>query len=437
MQIGKEQNGVHSTHRILIIDDDDSVRQSLSGVLELEGYKTADAATADRALDLLKDQYFDVILLDIKLTDTNGLHLLQRLQKITPETIKIIITGYPSMRNIINALDLGANGYIMKPITPQELLRTIRSKLEARTRFEDTTKKRLAELTDKQVTTAEPNNFIKFLQEMTEELATFGLTTNQAKVYVTLASVGLASASEIAKTSGIRREEVYRITCELEEIGIVTRRIDKPHKFSAFPPEDATLILIKSKLSKAAQEIDVLDAKRNTIASKLKKFEFLPTKIATSIDTIPATENLSIRLVRMAKRAKKNIDAILPYKSVLQIYWAQENFRSDQHKNGTEETRIPTPVKMRVITESRARTDQSSLIKQLSLLGRNVSVKYIEHLPFSAFMIDAAEALWGQFDLKDGNNHNLWANDQVQITILKTAFESLWNDAHSSLSNSV
>jgi hypothetical protein len=92
---------------------------------------------------------------------------------------------------------------------------------------------------------------------------------------------------------------------------------------------------------------------------------------------------------------------------------------------------------MRVITESRARTDQSSLIKQLSLLGRNVSVKYIEHLPFSAFMIDAAEALWRQFDLKDGNNHNLWANDQVQITILKTAFESLWNDAHSSLSNSV
>jgi DNA-binding response OmpR family regulator len=325
MQIGKEQNGVHSTHRILIIDDDDLVRQSLSGVLELEGYKTADATTADRALDLLKDQYFDVILIDIKLTDTNGLHLLQRLQKITPETIKIIITGYPSMRNIIDALDLGANGYIMKPITPQELLRTIRSKLEARTRFEDTTKKRLAELTDKQVTNAEPNNFIKFLQEMTEELATFGLTTNQAKVYVTLASVGLASASEIAKTSGIRREEVYRITCELEEIGIVTRRIDKPHKFSAFPPEDATLILIKSKLSKAAQEIDVLDAKRNTIALRLKKFELLPTKVATSIDTIPATENICMRLIRMAKRAKKNIDAILPYKSVLQIYWAQEN----------------------------------------------------------------------------------------------------------------
>jgi DNA-binding response OmpR family regulator len=437
MQMGKEQNGVYSTHRILIVDDDDSVRQSLSGVLELEGYKTADAATADHALDLLKNQYFDVILIDIKLADTNGLHLLQRLQKMTPETIKIVITGYPSMRNIIDALDLGANGYIMKPITPQELLRTIRSKIEARARFEDTTKKRLAELTDKQVTNAEPNNFHKFLQEMVEELATFGLTTNQAKVYVTLVSVGLASASEIAKTAGIRREEVYRITCELEEIGIITRKIDKPHKFSAFPPEDATLLLIKSKLSKAAQEIDVLDAKRNTIASNLKKFELLPTKIATSIDTIPATENLSIRLIRMAKRAKKNIDAILSYNSVLQIYWAQENYRSDQRKNCTEETQIPAPAKVRIITESRAYADQSSIIKQLSLLGCNVSVKYIDHVPFSAFIIDDTEALWGRFDLKDDNNHNLWANDQVQITILKTAFESLWNDVHALLSNSV
>jgi DNA-binding response OmpR family regulator len=437
MQMGKEQNGVYSAHRILIVDDDDSVRQSLSGVLELEGYKTADAATADRALDLLKNQYFDVILIDIILADTNGLHLLQRLQEMKPEIIKIVITGYPSMRNIIDALDLGANGYMMKPITPQELLRTIRSKIEARTRFEDTAKKRLAELTDKQVTSPESNSFHVFLQKMTEELATFGLTTNQAKVYVTLVSVGLASASEIAKTAGIRREEVYRITCELEEIGIVTRKIDKPQKFSAFPPEDATLVLIKSKLSKAAQEIDVLDAKRNTIASNLKKFELLPTKAATSIDSVPATDNLLVRLASMAKRAKKNIDAILPYKSVLQMYWAHENRKSDPRNLHREATKNRTSTKVRIITENKGHITQSTLAKQLNLWNYELSLKYIEQVQFSAFIIDDTEALWGQFGLRDDNTHNLWTNDPVQITILKTAFESLWNDAHALLSNSV
>jgi len=437
MQIGKEQNGVYNAHRILIVDDDDLVRQSLSGVLELEGYKTADAATAGHALDLLKNQYFDVILIDIILADMNGLHLLQRLQEMKPETIKIIITGYPSMRNIIEALDLGANGYLMKPIAPEELLRTIRNKIEARTRFEDTTKKRLAELTDKQVTNAEANNFLNFLQEMAEELATFGLTTNQAKVYVTLVSVELASASEIARTAGIRREEVYRIICELEKIGIVTRKIDKPQKFSAFPPEDATLILIKSKLSKAAKEIDVLDAKRNMIVSNLKKFELLPTKVATSIDKIPASENLYARVISMIKRAKKNIDAILPYKSVLQMYWAQENQKSDIVKHRTEETKNREPTKVRIITENNNHINQSNLIEQLNQLKYELSLKYVEQVPFSAFMVDDAEALWGRFDLRDDEAHNLWTNDQVQVTILKTAFENLWKDAHSLPSNSV
>jgi DNA-binding response OmpR family regulator len=437
MQIGKEQNGVYSAHRILIVDDDESVRKSLSGVLELEGYKTADAATAEHALDLLKKQYFDVILIDIILADMNGLHLLQRLQEMKPETIKIIITGYPSMRNIIDALDLGANGYIMKPIAPQELLKTIRSKIEARTRFEDTTKKRLAELTDKQVTNAEPDNFLKFLQEMTKELAMFGLTTNQAKVYVTLVSVGLASASEIAKIARIRREEVYRIIRELEKVGIVTRKIGNPQKFSAFPPEDATLVLIKSKLSKAAQEMEVLDAKRNIIVSNLKKFESLPTKVATSIDTIPVSENLHARVVSMTKRAKKNIDAILPYKSVLEMYWAHENQKNHLLKHRAEETKNREPTKVRIITENSKYINQLNLIEQLSQLKYDLSLKYVEQVPFSAFMVDDAEALWGRFDLRDDETHNLWTNDKVQVTILKTAFENLWKNAQSLPSNSV
>jgi sugar-specific transcriptional regulator TrmB len=235
----------------------------------------------------------------------------------------------------------------------------------------------------------------------------------------------------------IRREEVYRIICELEKIGIVTRKIGKPQKFSAFPPEDATLSLIKSKLSKAAQEIEVLDAKRNIIVSRLKKFELLPTKVVTSIDTIPALENLYARVVRMAKRAKKNIDAILPCKCVLQMYWAHEHQKSYLVKYRAEETKNSEPTKVRIITENSKYINQLNLIEQLSQMRYELSLKYVEQVPFSAFMVDDAEALWGRFDLRDDEAHNLWTNDQVQVTILKTAFENLWKDAHSLPSNSV
>ena len=436
IQAGKETKRVYSAHSILIVEDDDSVRQSLSVVLELEGYRTESAATVDHALELLKNQYFDVILLDIKFADKTGLRFLQRSQKITPETIKIVITGFPSMRNVIDALNLGASGYILKPIIPPELLRTIKSKIEARARVENTTKKRLTALADRQVITAESSSFPDFLQEMTKELATFGLTTNQAKVYVTLVSVGLASASEIAKVARIRREEVYRITCELEKIGIVMRKIDKPQKFSACPPEDATLILIKSKLSKVSKEIDALDAKRNIITSSLKKFEPLPAKVVTSIDKIPATENLYARIVSMTKRAKKNIDAILPYKSVLQMYWAHENQKSDLIKIRVEAAKNREPTTLRIITKNRNYINQSHIIQQLNQLQYNLSIKYVKHVSFSAFIVDDAEALWGQFDIHNHESHNLWTNDRVQITILKTAFDNLWKNAQSASAKS-
>jgi DNA-binding response OmpR family regulator len=436
IQVGKETNGVPSAYHVLIVDDDETVNQSLSAVLELGGYKTAIAATVGHALYLLNANYFDVILLDIKLANENGLNFLQNLQKMTPDTIKIIITGFPSMRNAIDALNLGANGYIMKPIAPQELLKTIKSKIEARARFAGTTKKRLAELADKQVTSAKSSNFHEFLQEMTKEFAPFGLTTNQAKVYATLVSVGLAPASEIAKAARIRREDVYRVTCELEKIGIVMRKIDRPTKFSALPPEDATLILIKSKLSKAAEEIDTLDAKRNIITSSLPKFKLIPVKVVTSIDKIPATENLYARVMRMTMRAKKNIDGILPYKSVLRMCWAHETQKSDLIKHRKEAKKNRQHPTVRIITDNRNHINHSRIIQQLEQINYNLSLRYVKHVSFGAFMVDGAEALWGRFDLHDHESHNLWTNDRVQITILKTAFENLWQNAQPISSNS-
>jgi len=84
---------------ILILDDEIGTRASLSAILQSEGYVTASVASAKEAMEKARTRFFDLMLLDIRLPDTDGTHLLSHFQKVAPETIKIVITGYASIEN--------------------------------------------------------------------------------------------------------------------------------------------------------------------------------------------------------------------------------------------------------------------------------------------------------------------------------------------------
>jgi DNA-binding NtrC family response regulator len=255
---------------ILIVDDDECICKTLSAILQSEGYQTACATTAKEAIEKTKTQFFNLALLDIKLPDMEGTQLLAKLQEITPETIKIMITGYPSLKNAVEALNFGADSYIMKPIDPAELIKTIKNKLEAQKQTEKISKEKLATWIQSQARKAQTSNFQEFLEETATELTHFGLTKTQAKIYVTLLALGVASASEIAALSKIRREEIYRIIPELEKHGIITRKLKTPRKFSATKPETAIEILTKIKLKAMKEEIDNLKQKQAELTSRLK-----------------------------------------------------------------------------------------------------------------------------------------------------------------------
>lgn len=259
-----------TTPHILIVDDDENICKTLSAILQTKGYRTTPAATAKEALEKTETTLFNLALIDIKLPDMEGIQLLAKLQETAPETIKIIITGYPSLENAVKALNLGANSYIMKPIDPAELLETIKNKLEAQQQTEKITKEELAKWVQSQARKAQASNFQKFLEETATELADFGLTKTQAKIYITLATLGIASASEIAAISKIRREEVYRIIPELEKRGVIVRKLMVPRKFSAIQPETAIEILTKLKLKTMKEEADKLRQSQVKLISRLK-----------------------------------------------------------------------------------------------------------------------------------------------------------------------
>ena len=116
--------------RILVIDDDESVRKSFSTALEGARYVVDLAENGKEAIQKAEANFYNLALIDIRLPDMEGTQLLAALKETTPKMVKIIVTGYPSLQNAVEAVNKGADGYIIKPAKMEELLKTVREHLK-------------------------------------------------------------------------------------------------------------------------------------------------------------------------------------------------------------------------------------------------------------------------------------------------------------------
>lgn len=128
----------------MIVDDDESICKTWELILENEGYSVEVANSGKEALERSKTTIFNVALLDIRLPDTEGTRLLKVLRETTPKIIKIMVTGYPQINNAIDALNLGADAYLMKPVHPGDLIKTIEEKLKAQKNEETMTEEKIS-----------------------------------------------------------------------------------------------------------------------------------------------------------------------------------------------------------------------------------------------------------------------------------------------------
>lgn len=109
------------TKRMLIVDDKESIREVLRDFFESEGFDVFQAADGAIALEIGRTERFDVVLVDLKMPPPDGLEVLKELRHICPETAVLILTGYPSNESVADALRLGCNGYVGKPIELKRL----------------------------------------------------------------------------------------------------------------------------------------------------------------------------------------------------------------------------------------------------------------------------------------------------------------------------
>lgn len=111
--------------RILIVDDDENIRKVLLAILEDKGYTVEPAGTAREAVEKSKRKFYNLALIDIRLPDMEGIELLTKMRDTTPKMRKVIITGYPTLQNAVDAVNKGADAYIVKPFNVEKVLETI------------------------------------------------------------------------------------------------------------------------------------------------------------------------------------------------------------------------------------------------------------------------------------------------------------------------
>jgi len=111
--------------RILIVDDDENIRKVLLAILEDKGYTVESVGTAREAVEKSKRKFYNLALIDIRLPDMEGIELLTKMRDTTPKMRKVIITGYPTLQNAVDAVNKGADAYIVKPFDVEKVLNTI------------------------------------------------------------------------------------------------------------------------------------------------------------------------------------------------------------------------------------------------------------------------------------------------------------------------
>src|SRR4030043_463084 len=117
---------------VLIVEDDDTMRETLSHVLKRDGYEVYSENSGSGALSMIKKNIIDLILLDMRLPDVNGLEILKKIKEFDTEILVIMMTAYSDVQTAVSAMKSGAYHYINKPFELEELQLLIEKGLETK-----------------------------------------------------------------------------------------------------------------------------------------------------------------------------------------------------------------------------------------------------------------------------------------------------------------
>ena len=119
-------------HKILVVDDEAGIRDSLAGILADEGYSASSVESGEACLDLLRKTAFDVVLLDIWLPRVDGLETLERIRELDNPPEVIMISGHGTIETAVRATKLGAYDFLEKPLSLEKTLILVKNAIESK-----------------------------------------------------------------------------------------------------------------------------------------------------------------------------------------------------------------------------------------------------------------------------------------------------------------
>lgn len=260
-------------------------------------------------------------------------------------------------------------------------------------------------------------------EKLIKELMSFGLSGNEAKVYLALLQLKKANARSIAKLSNIPRQEIYRVLPRLEKLGMIQVIIDKPTKFLAINPEEALSELIERQQKLLTSQISELREKKTALESELKRVEGKsagltePEPIRFAL--ISGQRLINQKIQEMLQNAKTEVLWITPSIAIRRAitYDRDRMLRKCAQRN----------VKIRIVTE----IDEKNL-KEVDKLSDFCEIRHSAGVTSLATLVDNKELVMGSAIYPAGSfadeglMHELWTNDSSHISTMKGLFEKVW-----------
>lgn len=261
-----------------------------------------------------------------------------------------------------------------------------------------------------------------FLGEISEDLIDFGLTGNQAKVYVALVKLGVASVSQIARSSKIRREEVYRLMPKLQQLGLVEKILGKPIKYKSVPPREALSFLFKRERESAKKKIAELTEKRKRLLKQLKSVRVKRTVEEEDPRFVLISDRKqAIRKIATMIRKAKKIAIAMPRYSAQFGYNYADVFRKAARKG----------MKARILLE----IDELDgliikMLKEAELFKDVVELRHIDNLTSHMVIADNTEVIVGTFLRPTAKKHvDLWTNSPAYVGLMNAFFDTIWQNS--------
>ena len=258
------------------------------------------------------------------------------------------------------------------------------------------------------------------IDENAKMLSAFGLTHNQARVYIAIAKLGMASVSQASKVSKVRREDVYRMLPKLEKMGLIEKILGKPTKIRAIPVEEALSVLIECEREIANKRVSTLMTKKDEFLKHYKRLRIKKIPEEAHFAIISQREGIMSKELTMVKKAKSSINIIVSRDKFIQFF---HNY-DDALKKATNRG-----VKVRMIFNVTEHEDSIlRIIKEYESSRAPLNLRYTDQQATHYMIVDNKEALAAtSIEPTIGKNPYLWTDDGSLIGLWQRNFEGLWH----------